>query len=125
MRCPLFLGKHILKDEHTNWLYKLLHFLIVVLGSVSTQGPSPALRYRDALAPEASCDSEHRTMQGGDMGHRYFVPRSGLSLPDQHSHYQKEEGCLLSPPLSACTAQYKIIIPCYTNSTFSKKRLSH
>src|SRR5712692_6082049 len=42
MRFPLFLEKHVLEDEYTNRLYRPFHFLIVVFGSVNTQGPSTA-----------------------------------------------------------------------------------
>src|SRR5438270_8876025 len=39
MSFPLFLEKHVVEGEYTNRLYKPFHFLIVVFGSVSTQGP--------------------------------------------------------------------------------------
>src|SRR3989475_8778304 len=41
MRFLLILHKHVVEDEYTNRLYKPFHFLIVVFGSVSTQGPNP------------------------------------------------------------------------------------
>ena len=40
MRFLLFLEKHGMVDESTNRLYKPFHFLIVVFGSVNTQGPT-------------------------------------------------------------------------------------
>ncbi len=39
MHYPLFLGKHVVDDEYTNWLYKPFYFLSVVFGFVNTQGP--------------------------------------------------------------------------------------
>ena len=35
----LFSGKPIVEDVYTNRLYKPLHYLIVVFGSVRTKGP--------------------------------------------------------------------------------------
>ena len=43
MSFPLFLEKHVVEDEYTNRLYKPFHFLIVVFGSVNTQGPFIAM----------------------------------------------------------------------------------
>src|SRR6266567_7936507 len=40
MHYPLFLGKHVVDDEYTNWLYKPFYFLSVVFGFVNTQGPN-------------------------------------------------------------------------------------
>ena len=40
MCLTLFHEKHIVENEYTNRLYKPFHFLIVVFGSVHTQGPS-------------------------------------------------------------------------------------
>jgi hypothetical protein len=40
MRFPLFLLKRVLEEEYTNRLYGPFHFLIVVFGSVDTQGPT-------------------------------------------------------------------------------------
>ncbi len=39
MRFPFFLEKYVVEDEYTNRLYKPFHFLVVVFGSVRTQGP--------------------------------------------------------------------------------------
>ena len=50
MRFPLFLEKHVLEDEYTNRLYRPFHFLIVVFGSVHTQGPVFCLQIDDQLA---------------------------------------------------------------------------
>jgi hypothetical protein len=43
MRFPLFLLKRVLEEESTNRLYGPFHFLLVVFGSVTTQGPRRGL----------------------------------------------------------------------------------
>src|SRR5258706_6591729 len=52
---PSFLGKHIVEGEYTNRLYRPLHFLSVILESVSTQEPFTIFQAKDAQQISASC----------------------------------------------------------------------
>jgi hypothetical protein len=89
MRFPLFLLKRVLEEEYTNRLYGPFHFLIVVFGSVDTQGlrgcarVSSTRRYVCRLEARPSWTfpgPSHGTAQGSRLQHREI---SFVSLTEQ------------------------------------------